>query len=458
MILANIIKLLLMVAALSVAIVLPFIVWLITGNVIFALVLILAPIGVYIVLKQPFLMAILFVVFSFFRIHEAFPFLMPIKIPLLLALATIASCSLAIVQRKIPVYWQSEFMLLILFFALCTIGMPMATNFSIAFAYWKTVYIKIFIMVFFIAYTMYKPLYMLVAIRFLIIAGVTISLVAIYNKLNSIGLVEGTRVTISRELGSSIGDPNDLSLRLLFSFSFALAFLFVKESKTIDKLLSVVGCILICLAIIYTQSRGGLLGIASALGSMLWFKVKNKMLLISLGSVAAVVLYVAAGISDRSSGGATEEGIDASAMGRIYAWHAAWNMTTSNPLTGVGLDNFLSNYYFYSPHWDGKNHAVHSTWFGVMAEIGVIGFFVFVFLVIKLGRLNYGMTDKLKYLKPKSYDEVTVKVMSFALLASVASFIVAGTFLTQGFTWPIYIITALSLALKQWLLKNKDTY
>jgi probable O-glycosylation ligase (exosortase A-associated) len=444
------------VAALSVAIVLPFIVWLITGNVIFALVLILAPIGVYIVLKQPFLMAILFVVFSFFRIHEAFPFLMPIKIPLLLALATIVSCSLAIVQRKIPVYWQSEFTPLILFFALCTVGMPMATNFSLAFAYWKMIYVKIFIMVFFIAYTMHKPVHMLIAIRFLIISGTTISLVAIYNKLNGIGLVEGTRVTISRELGSSIGDPNDLSLRLLFSFSFALAFLFVKESKKLDKLLSLIGCALIFLAIIYTQSRGGLLGIASALGSMLWFKVKNKVLLISLGSVGAVVLYAAAGISDRSSGGAAEEGIDESAMGRIYAWQAAWNMMISNPFTGVGLDNFLSNYYFYSPHWDGKNHAVHSTWFGVMGETGAVGFLVFVFLVFKLGRLNYGMLSKIKNLKSENYDDVTAEVMSFALLASVASFVAAGTFLTQGFTWPIYIITALSLALKRWLVKNKN--
>ena len=51
--------------------------------------------------------------------------------------------------------------------------------------------------------------------------------------------------------------------------------------------------------------------------------------------------------------------------GGFYAWEAAVGMAIDRPLTGVGLDNFYYNYYFYSPHWDGLNHAVHSTWFGV---------------------------------------------------------------------------------------------
>lgn len=47
-------------------------------------------------------------------------------------------------------------------------------------------------------------------------------------------------------------------------------------------------------------------------------------------------------------------------MGRLYAWDAAFGMAIDNPMTGVGIDNFYSNYYYYSQHWDGLNHAVHS--------------------------------------------------------------------------------------------------
>lgn len=54
----------------------------------------------------------------------------------------------------------------------------------------------------------------------IMISGVAIALVALNNKINGVGLVEGTRVTISREYRSQLGDPNDLSLVLMFPVSF----------------------------------------------------------------------------------------------------------------------------------------------------------------------------------------------------------------------------------------------
>ncbi|MCV5332820.1 O-antigen ligase family protein, partial [Escherichia coli] len=76
-----------------------------------------------------------------------------------------------------------------------------------------------------------------------------------------------------------------------------------------------------------------------------------KTLVLVLGAVAALALYAFAGISGRESGGAAEDGIDASAMGRLYAWEAAFKMALHHPFTGVGLDNFYFNYYFYSTRW-----------------------------------------------------------------------------------------------------------
>ena len=47
--------------------------------------------------------------------------------------------------------------------------------------------------------------------------------------------------------------------------------------------------------------------------------VKNKVLLAVIGGLCAIVLYAAAGISGRKPGGSAEEGLDESAMGRVYA-------------------------------------------------------------------------------------------------------------------------------------------
>ncbi|KHT46771.1 O-antigen ligase family protein, partial [Vibrio sinaloensis] len=175
--------------------------------------------------------------------------------------------------------------------------------------------------------------------------------------------------------------------------------------------------------------------------------IKSKTLLISLGVVAASALFLAAGISDRQSGGAAEEGIDASAMGRLYAWEAAFKMAVSNPLTGVGLDNFYVNYFFYSPHWDGLNHAVHSTWFGVLAETGFLGLLVFIWLIIGLLKTSR-QTMKSLDANPALFSPLFVAT-SMAVYAGIVGTIVSGTFLTQGFTWPIYILAALCIAVSR---------
>ncbi|MFB2849561.1 O-antigen ligase family protein, partial [Aeromonas veronii] len=196
--------------------------------------------------------------------------------------------------------------------------------------------------------------------------------------------------------------------------------------------------VLTAAAIIATQSRGGLLGVCAVSGLFAWQRVKSKTLLIALGMVALVVLFAAAGISDRASGGAAESGVDASAMGRIYAWQAAWGMALGHPLVGVGLSNFYYNYFFYSPHWDGLNHAVHSTWFGVLAETGFVGLALFIGMVTVT--LHSCWRCQLAGMPP-----AVITAMQ-GVMASMVGFVISGSFLTQGFTWPIYLELALAVA------------
>ena len=245
-----------------------------------------------------------------------------------------------------------------------SIGVLFASNRGEAIATWTGSYSKIYLMTLATAWLVRTPADFALAVRVFVLAGCMVALVALYNKASGIGLVEETRVTIGRELGSVLGDPNDLALVLLFPAGFSLSLLLNQGNGLGGRLLGGLGFALTAAAIIATQSRGGLLGICAVCGLFAWQRVKSKTLLIMAGTLALSVLFVAAGISDRASGGAAESGVDASAMGRIYAWQAAWGMALGHPLVGVGLSNFYYNYFFYSPHWDGLNHAVHSTWFG----------------------------------------------------------------------------------------------
>ncbi len=395
----------------------------------------------------------LFIIFSFFRFHEALPMLEPLKLPLLLALASLFIIFLkAFISRNLAPYWCPQFTLLILFFLLISFGVPFATNAVVAKNAWIGVFSKIILMTFVIAWMMRRENHFITAYRLYIFSGAFIGIIAIYNKINGIGLVEGTRVTIGRDIGSVIGDPNDLALVLLYPMAFAIAAFLEKSLSIFERFFSFTTFCILFYAILATQSRGGLLGLLAVVAMFAYNRVRSKLLLLCGSTVVMALLFIAAGISDRSSGGASEQGIDESAMGRLYAWQAAWNMALDNPFLGIGIKNFYYNYFFYSTHWDGRNHAVHSTWLGVLAESGFIGLMLFIALIASTLILS------LKMLKSIDITAQTpgIRVAINAAPAGIIGFIVSGTFLTQGFTWPIYLQIALVIALNRYLLSKNS--
>ena len=413
----------------------------------------LIPFALWGMVNFSFYIVLAFVVFSFFRIHEVFPFLEPLKLPLLLALAAIFVIFLrATISKNLNPYWCPQFTYLFLFFILVTIAIPFASNVAVAIKSWSGTYSKIILMTFIIAWMMRKEIHFITASRVFIFAGACVGLVALYNKFNNIGLVEGTRVTIGRSIGSLLGDPNDLALVLLYPMAFSIATFLEKSLSKFERLFSFTTFCILLYAILATQSRGGLLGFLAVVSLFAYNRVKSKVLLFSGGAISVLILFIVAGISERSSGGAAEEGIDESAMGRLYAWEAAWNMALDNPIIGVGISNFYYNYFYYSPHWDGMNHAVHSTWFGVLAESGFVGLTLFVSLIVST------LLMSLKMLKTVNDEGHTpgIRVALNAAPAGIIGFIVSGTFLTQGFIWAIYLQVALVIALNRYLTSKKS--
>jgi len=242
-----------------------------------------------------------------------------------------------------------------------------------------------------------------------------------------------------------IGDPNDLSLVLMFPMSFTLSNLLQPKIGKLHRALLAVAYVILFWAIIATQSRGGLMGIMAVTGYFAFKRIKNKLYILAGGAMLLPILLVMAGVSDRSSGGAAEEGVDESAMGRIYAWIAAWGMAVENPFTGVGINNFYLNYYLFSPHWDGKNHAVHSTWFQVLGETGFVGLGLLIALITATFKQLWRTEVSSRALPVR--DRNSIVTCNDGIFAGLIAFCVAGTFLTQGFTWPLYILLSMNVAL-----------
>jgi putative inorganic carbon (hco3(-)) transporter len=437
--------------------------YLATSDPVDALAIGAVPLAILLCIRAPLPICVLFVAFSFFRLHEAYPFLGGLKIPLALGILMFASLALHVfLIQSIKPFMTPELKRLVAMFAIVVIGIVFAQERDTAWNYVNNIYWKVILMTFAIAWlTRTDADYNFIA-RALVLSGTAVAAVAIYNKLNGIGLVEGTRVTIARiekaniiadgqevaaEFQSTLADPNDLSLVLLFPFAFAIT-LMVFRSSRFNTFLGAVATAAIGLAIIFTQSRGGLIGVMAVFAALGLHLIKSRTVMITLCVIAGLGLGAAMGLKGRVSGGdaeVTESGIDESAMGRIYAWGAAVNMAARRPLTGVGINNFAPAYFFFTDKWEKRDKAVHSTWFQVLGETGLPGIVVFLMLVTATFKSVWGNLNRL--VAAGSPPILTATALS--LFAGLAGFCAAGTFLTQAFTWPLYVMIGMTAALSQ---------
>jgi putative inorganic carbon (HCO3(-)) transporter len=131
------------------------------------------------------------------------------------------------------------------------------------------------------------------------------------------------------------------------------------------------------IAVLGTHSRGGLVSLV-AMAAFMWLKSRHK---VRLALVAALLVPAAGSIMPerwftRMETIETYEE-DSSAMGRINAWHFAWNLAQDRPLTGGGFQTFTRELFLrYAP--DPLNfHDAHSIWFEMLAEQGFVGLGLF---------------------------------------------------------------------------------
>lgn len=119
----------------------------------------------------------------------------------------------------------------------------------------------------------------------------------------------------------------------------------------------------------------------------------------------------------------------------------------------LALIIFYYNSFYYSPHWDGLNHAVHSTWFGVLTESGFVGLILFVSLIVSTLLMSLKMLETAN----DQHHTPGIRVALNAAPAGIIGFIVSGTFLTQGFIWAIYLQVALVIALNRYLTSKNNS-
>ena len=115
--------------------------------------LLLLPFALFCTVRYSVIFVILFILFSYFRIHEAFPVLMPFKIPKLLALASLFGIVWHLVlSKKLTPFWHPDHSASLFFFAWLTLCVMLVTYRGMAIEYWSSTLSKVLIMVFVISW------------------------------------------------------------------------------------------------------------------------------------------------------------------------------------------------------------------------------------------------------------------------------------------------------------------
>lgn len=247
--------------------------------------------------------------------------------------------------------------------------------------------------------------------------------------------------------GYFVGDGNDFGWSMTITFAWAM-YLLMASKGLIWRLVGLGGGVFAAVGVIGTQSRGATLALVA---SLLYFWVvisKRKMLgIIGLMIIALSVVAFAPDqyFSRMETLSSYEE--DSSASNRLLMWGKAFQMALDHPVLGVGAGSFNSAYgrYYRGGEDPNKWLSAHSIYFKVLGEYSFVGIVLFLGVIYFNFRQNRRTSRYLRGLGPRAPFEASLP--EFVNMGIVA-YAVAGTFLT-GVNYPhLYILTAVTLAIK----------
>jgi putative inorganic carbon (hco3(-)) transporter len=230
---------------------------------------------------------------------------------------------------------------------------------------------------------------------------------------------------VLRVRGTGIfNDPNDLALALVIAVPFMFGPLVRRATPLTGRIVAGLLLVPILVALYYTNSRGGVLGLGAALAPFLVRRFGRVS-----GPLAATVALVALATLGPSRTNAIDPS-ESSAQERVQSWSEGLQMLKSHPLFGVG----------YGRYTDFHSLVAHNSFVHTLGELGLFGSFFFV-----------GMGDSFfrgarQRVGPGRSDSEAAQLRSWGedLGQSGLGFVVCAMFLSQQYSVLLFAWVALS--------------
>jgi O-antigen ligase len=375
------------------------------------------------------------------RPQDHLPFLVPLRLALTLIVVT---GLVTILQRSTAhVFRQTEAKVYLLFFASMLAGIPFSMHRSISFeliVYGYTSNVIFFLL--FLTHVNTFDKYRRV-LFVLLVSATVFSLFALSNGVTAKG-----RFFIR---DSRMFDSNDIAFVELALLPFALSIL-LGRFRLITKLIALISVGSGVLLMLYTGSRGGILGFLAF--ALLFFMLrmgpvkkahKAGLLVVLTGLIMLnadkinVERYLT--MTDLSEDyNLTDE------FGRKQLWTKGAEIFARDPLTGVGVGNFAMaiGHQRLAENLVPKWQEAHNSYLQVATEVGIFGIGTFCYLIL----LSLRTLNRLRKRAEVSGITKDVSVVAAMLLAGSGGLLVGAFFLTMGYSLFFALFFASTAALK----------
>jgi probable O-glycosylation ligase (exosortase A-associated) len=398
-------------------------------------------VGLFYSLHGPFYLLLFYLWNAYFRpeLWVWYDFVSPLRLSFTLGIGLAA----AVVLQVRRVRWNLRLLLMVLFFGQCCVSLYEAENPEWSWNYWIE-----FSKVFLVSCAISVLVTNLQRYRItLLVIAYSIGLEAAKQGWAQMILNPGAQNVNQHPV---LGDNNGVGfgMMMIIPVFVALARTANARSERFVHWFFVIG---LFYRGISTYSRGAFLS-AGVLGAILLWRSQRRLpvlAVVALLSILTVNVMPDQFWERMRSINAPAEDRDQSQQGRLYFWGVAFRMAESNPLKGVGFNGYRPAFARYDPSGGqlyGEDRAVHSAWFGVLAELGYPGFVLFVVLLLSTlmacGRMRRA------YKQSQSADAKALAVYATALETSLLVYAVGVTFLNGQYNEMYWHFLGLSLALQ----------
>lgn len=266
----------------------------------------------------------------------------------------------------------------------------------------------------------------------------------------------------SLRIFSTLGQPNWLASYLVLTLP--IAFIFALTTKGPKQLIFALSSIAIYWAIILTNSRAGLIGLAIALIlSAVFIGIKNiksntKTFTALLISYALITFIFADFIAQRLPEAPTQisqetleqsppQNVTQQSLGtesgkiRLIVWQGALSVWKNWPILGPGPETFVNTYYSFRPNshnqtseWEYFYNKVHNEFLNYLATTGLLGLSGYIFFLatliysfLRVNKKNYKHANFNKAAAAGIFGYLLTIFFGFSTVATQTTFILMST-------------------------------